>query len=119
MRLRIFIILIAITAVSCQSQNFDKVKWQTREDPAFPPSSREAMVNDLLSSNRLNDMKESQVIDLLGFPDYKDSSTLNYSIVVDYGFDIDPIYTKILRVYLDKDSSVRSVNIEEWKDTYH
>jgi hypothetical protein len=38
-----------------------------------------------------------------------------YPIITDYGSDIDPIYTKSLVLYLNKDSIITHYKVEEWK----
>jgi hypothetical protein len=94
---------------------FDKFKWNNQLDPAFPPPYRSKMVADLTTSYKLIGFKYSQLIELLGIPDNKDSSSLSYKIVVDYGHDIDPIYTKSLDFSFSKDSIVTSFKFNEWK----
>jgi hypothetical protein len=101
---------------SCQSEvKFDKIKWRIQEDPAFPPSARKQMLNDLLTNYRLNQMNKSQIIDLLGTPDFSEDSLLLYRVEEDYGSDIDLVYTKQLEVKLKPDLSVMAVEVHEWK----
>jgi hypothetical protein len=38
-----------------------------------------------------------------------------YVINTDYGNDIDPVYTKALTFYLNKDSVVTGYRVKEWK----
>lgn len=38
-----------------------------------------------------------------------------YDIEVDYGFDIDPIYTKVLILQFSKDSIVQTFEVKEYK----
>ena len=115
---RIIISCLSLLSIllSCQSEvKFDKVKWQTQEDPAFPPSSRKAMLNDLLSSYKLDQMNKSQVLNLLGQPDYSSDSDIVYKVIEDYVTDIDPVYTKQLEIKLEPDQSVKAVEVNEWK----
>lgn len=110
------LLLLSIVFLSCRSQErFDKVKWQTREDPAFPPPSRKAMLQDLQSNYKLEGMSRSQIVELLGEPDYKDDSSIAYKVEVKYGNDIDPVYTKTLEVKLDNNKTVQSVDVRDWK----
>ena len=60
-------------------------------------------------------MKYSDLIKLVGTPNGSDSSSITYLIEIDYGFDIDPIYSKDLYFFISKDSVVTSYKIEEWK----
>jgi hypothetical protein len=110
------LLIISIVFLSCQSQErFDKVKWQTREDPAFPPQSRKGMLKDLQSNYKLEGMSPSQITELLGEPDYKDDSSITYNIEEKYGSDIDPVYTKTLEVKLGNYNTVQAVDVREWK----
>ncbi len=94
---------------------FDKVKWNEKEDPAFPPSARVRMLNDLTTNNKLVGLKYSQLIEFLGRPNYRDSSSLAYTIIEDYGADIDPVYTKTLDFTFSKDSIITAFKLVEWK----
>ena len=73
------------------------------------------MLNDLLSSYKWNLLNKSQVLNLLGQPDYSSDSDIVYKVVEDYGTDIDPVYTKQLEVKLMPDQSVKAVEVNEWK----
>jgi hypothetical protein len=109
-------LLISIILLSCQSQErFDKVKWQMRDDPAFPPRSRKAMLQDLTSNYKLEGMSSSQIVELLGEPDNKDDSSITYKIEEKYGSDIDPVYTKTLEIKLGKNETAQAINVREWK----
>lgn len=103
---------------SCNSNNeikFDKNKWTEQTDPLFPSSYRSKMLTDLTSNYKLAGLKYSQLIELLGIPDYKDNGSLTYKIIVDYGNDIDPVYTKNLGFFFSKDSVITSFKVDEWK----
>lgn len=91
------------------------MKWQAREDPAFPPHSRKAMLNDLQSNYKLIGQSRLQIIQLMGEPDIADDSSLSYKIEAKYGSDIDPIYTRNLEIELNKDEKVKEVAVREWK----
>ena len=73
------------------------------------------MFMDLITNYKLVGIKYSQLIGLLGIPDSKDSNSLSYKIVVDYGHDIDPVYTKNLDFTYSNDSIITSFNVNEWK----
>lgn len=118
----VFIILQLVTLtllVACNDNNkqvkFDKNKWNEQADPLFPSSYRPQMLTDLTTNYKLVGFKYSQLIELLGIPDSKDSSSLSYKIVVDYGHDIDPVYTKDLNFTFSKDSTITSFKVDEWK----
>jgi hypothetical protein len=116
-RIRSIIACIAIIAltIACTERKFEKIGWTSKTDPNFPPSEREAMLNDLLTSHKLVGLKYTDVIALLGVPDEVDSSLMSYEIEIDYGSDIDPIYTKDLYLFITRDSLIRSYEIKEWK----
>ena len=51
-------------------EKFDKIKWNEREDPAFPPASRIHMINDLTTNNKLVGLTYNQLNFFLGTPDF-------------------------------------------------
>ena len=71
------------------------------------------MLSDLITNHKLIGLKYSQIVELLGEPDFKDS--LCYSIIVDYGTNIDPVYTKNLNFTFSMDSIITSFNVQDWK----
>ena len=110
------LIFVFFTFVSCNRQiKFDKNRWNEQADPVFPSSYRPKMLNDLITNNRLIGLRYHQLIELLGIPDNKDSSFLSYKIVVEYGSDIDPVYTKDLKFTYSRDSLINSFKVIEWK----
>ena len=92
---------------------FDKVKWMTKDDIEFP--FRNKMLKDLMTNYKLTGIKYSEVIKLLGEPNFSDSASFAYQVIEDYGRDIDPVYTKNLDFEFDKDSVITSYKIVEWK----
>lgn len=94
---------------------FDKNKWNEQTDPLFPSQYRPNMLADLTTNYKLVGLNYSQLIEFLGIPDAKDSSSLSYKIVVDYEKDIDPVYTKDLDFSFSKDSIITSFKVNEWK----
>lgn len=104
------------TMFSCNQQiKFDKNKWNEQTDPLFPSSYRSKMLRDLTTNYKLIGLSYHQLIDRLGMPDNKDSSLVSYKIVVEYGSDIDPVYTKDLKFTYSKDSLITSFKVVEWK----
>ncbi|MCC7514190.1 MAG: hypothetical protein IT212_05825 [Bacteroidia bacterium] len=122
-QLRFYYTIILLTTLSfffaCNNGNrqvkFDKNKWNDQADPLFPSVYRSKMLTDLTTNYKLKGLKYSELIELLGIPDSKDSSSLSYKIVVDYKHDIDPVYTKDLDFTFSKDSIITSFQINEWK----
>lgn len=109
-----FIVLILFSCGNRQTK-FDKDKWNVQTDPTFPSSYRPEMLTDLTTNYKLVGYKYSQLVELLGIPDYKDSSLLSYKIIVEYGHDIDPVYTKNLDFTFSEDSIITSIKINEWE----
>lgn len=115
---KVFIaILFIVTLSPCQTkQKFDKAKWAEVADlMTFP--NRKYMIDDLVQNYRLKGMTYQKLIELLDKPQKKLDSTFRvyYDIDVDYGTDIDPVYTKILSIEFDKDTVVRHFEVQEWR----
>ena len=111
------ILLTILLWSSCNQQvKFDKNKWNEQIDPLFPSRYRAKMLNDLTVHNKLVGLNYRQLIESLGTPDNKDSNVASYKIVVEYGSDIDPVYTKQLMLSYSKDSAITSFKIVEWKN---
>jgi hypothetical protein len=117
--MRLIYILILLTIfTSCKNEiKFDSKKWKTYADLDQYPY-RESMLGDIVDNDRLMGLKYQTVIDSLGQPENywdKKENELWYSVTVDYGTDIDPVYTKHLTVTIGSDSTVEKVEIKEWK----
>jgi len=119
-----FILLIlqftaVVILLSCNGGNkqikFDKNKWGEQADPLFPSPYRAKMLKDLTMNYDLKGLKYSELTELLGVPDTKDTNSLTYRILIDYKQDIDPVYTKDLKMFFSKDSVISSFKVSEWK----
>jgi outer membrane receptor for ferrienterochelin and colicin len=111
----LFFFLILFPSCSSGEMKFDKAKWEIREDAGLPSSYRKKMLNDLTTNYKLVGIKYSQLVDFLGEPNLKDSISLGYDIVIDFGHDIDPVYIKTLKFSFSKDSVISSFKIVEWE----
>ncbi len=102
---------------ACNNINFEKTGWVYQEDVGMYPN-REKMLKDLTENNKLKGLTYRELIAKIG-PDenYKQGydTCIFYSIVTDFGWDIDPVYTKSLVFKFNKDSVVVDYKIEEWK----
>jgi hypothetical protein len=117
----VFITLCFAFLTSCQ-QEFDSKKWDISIDGTYP--HREKMVDNLVERHGLKGKTVQEITDLLGVPDnYYDHNPyeMTYQIVVDYGFNIDPVYSKYLVLYLDdsdriinKSNRIIKVKIQEF-----
>lgn len=81
----------------------------------FP--NRKSMLDDLTKNISLKDKSYQDIVSLLGQPQYPIGSTMEvgYKIDEDYGSDIDPIYTQTFLLQFNKDSTVKSFEVKEWK----
>ncbi len=115
-KILIFLSLV-LTLFSCKRhEKFDKVKWAEVGDAMTFPN-RKYMIDDLVKNYQLKGKKYSEIIQLLNEPQSKLDSTLQvfYDVDIDYGSDIDPIYTKTLSLAFDKDTIVKNFEVREWK----
>eukprot|EP01133_Synstelium_polycarpum_P009293 gene9293-10898_t len=107
---------ILILLASCTGKvKFDKNKWDESIDPAFPSDFRDKMLPDLITNHKLIGLTCAQLVEKLGQPNNKENNTMSYNIIVDYGYDIDPVHVKHLTFSYSKDSLIRSYKITEWK----
>jgi hypothetical protein len=115
-----YYLILCFTLVGClncnqESEKFDKVSWNEISDPTFPPSQRKEMVNDVINNRVYPGMNKKEVVNVLGEPNYNSGSGIIYRIIVEYGTDIDPVFTMDLEIQFSKDSLVSSVRIKEWR----
>ena len=113
----IIICLIALVSLlnSCNNEiKFDQAKWREYPDLGFTPPYRKKMLTDLITNYKLKGAKYSEIISLLGAPNFQDSTSFGYDIITRYGSDIDPVYTKAIDFTFSKDSIITSFNVEEW-----
>jgi hypothetical protein len=107
--------MVFVLAACNRDLKFDKAKWNEQQDPAFPSPYRTGMLADLTAHYKLKGIKYADLVQLLGDPDLKDSSSLGYKIVEEYGRDIDPVYTRNLEFTFSKDSVITSFEVHEWR----
>lgn len=95
---------------------FDKSKWNERFDGFY--EYRENMVQDLMENHLEKGMELKKVVELLGEPgNYhnKEENEIIYEIMVDYGWNIDPMEGKELHIEFDKDSMITNYKLDHWK----
>ncbi|RVU02386.1 hypothetical protein EOD41_00140 [Mucilaginibacter limnophilus] len=112
----IVIVMLCLCLTACQPKlKFDKAKWNSRSDMEYP--YRDAMLDDLLKQHHLKGLTYKELTKNIGEPirALDNLEYAYYNIVTDYGSDIDPVYTKILSIKLNKDSIVTDYKVEEWK----
>ena len=110
-------LLLTLTLFSCKTQQkFDKAKWAEVADlMTFP--NRKYMIDDLVKNYQLKGKKYREIVELLDKPQTSLDSTMKifYDIDVDYGWNIDPIYSKTLLISFDKDTVVKSFAVNVWE----
>ncbi len=116
---QIIALIFLLLALGCNhnvvyKQKFDRSKWNLKDDMWYP--DRNSMVDDLVKNHKLKGLTYKELTKLVGEPDRWESNIDSpyYEIVTDFGSDIDPVYTKSLVVYLNKDSVITSLKILEW-----
>lgn len=115
-KLLIIIVLFLLSSCGEKEMNFDEKKWNERLDGSY--KYREYMVSDLMGNHLEKGMKYNQVIELLGLSGkYQNikSNEISYEIMVDYGWNIDPVEGKNLYFEFDKDSIIKNIRLEHWK----
>ena len=71
------------------------------------------MLDDLIAKHSIDGQSLDTITALLGPPDFKEGHDLLYTLVVDFGMDIDPVYLKYFVLKLDEDSIVIEHSIRE------
>lgn len=108
------VVIVVLFSLSCNQQSeFNKTDWRFKDDMVYP--NRKKMIKDLTINHKLVGLRYSQLIELLGQPNFHDSTSLTYTVDEDYGRDIDPIYIKNLNFIISLDSIITSFNVEELK----
>ena len=114
---RLMIICFCFFAACSNKQiEFDQTKWNKSIDGFY--EFREVMVKDLMENHLEKGMTYEQLTDLIGKPENianLKANTIGYTIMEDYGWDIDPVETKTLLIELTTDSLVQNFKVEHWK----
>ncbi|MBD1366902.1 hypothetical protein IDJ77_24035 [Mucilaginibacter sp. ZT4R22] len=111
------VFLLTSCVESTSKRKFNKTAWGEKIDWDF--YQREPMLDDLLQHHQIKGLTRKQLIDSLGEPaNYDDTTAMYYEIVTDFGSDIDPVYTKNLVIYLNKDSIATGFKVEALKPRY-
>lgn len=114
-----YITFLLLTILCCGHKDtvFDKAKWSQKIDGFY--QYRDEIVEDLISNHLRKGMSYKELQNLLGEPEnYTDleENTIAYGIMEDYGWNIDPVETKTLRIELTEDSLVSGYKIIHWKN---
>ena len=117
-RLAMLTFIFSLFFASCgvEQKKFDKNIWNDMDDIMY--SDRESMISDLMENYLRHGMTYKEVVELLGKPEkYANIKliTIGYEIMVDYGWNIDPVKGKTHYIELTNDSLVNDFKLEEWK----
>ena len=114
--LMIIFCLCFLSACGIDQLDFEKSKWNESVDGFY--KFRELMSSDLMENHLENGMTYQELTDLIGGPEnfanLKENS-IGYTLMEDYGWDIDPVETKTLMIELTADSLVQDFNIKHWE----
>ena len=114
--LMIIFCLCFLSACGIDQLDFEKSKWNESVDGFY--KFRELMANDLMENHLEKGMTYQELTDLIGEPEnfanLKENS-IGYTLMEDYGWDIDPVETKTLMFELTADSLVQDFNIKHWE----
>lgn len=104
------------TSCGVAEKKFDKATWNKRDDYTY--ANRESMVQDLMDNHLHKGMTYKNLTALIGQPEnyanMKDH-TIAYEIMVDCGWNIDPVEGKTLFIELAPDSTIISYKLEHWQ----
>lgn len=112
---KLFVILCLCFLGSCWTEqlDFEKSKWNDSVDGFY--KYRESMAIDLMENHLKKGMTYQELTDLIGQPENfanLKENTICYTLLEDYGWDIDPVETKILMIELTTDSLVQNFKVE-------
>ena len=105
-----------LSACGNKQLDFEKSRWNESVDGFY--KFRESMANDLMENHLEKGMTYQQLIDLIGEPENLGNlkeNIIGYTLMEDYGWDIDPIETKTLLIELTADSLVQDFKKVHWK----
>jgi len=87
-----FVLIYKIVHWYSYNQAFNKAEWADG-DEGFGYPKRRYMLNDLIENHKIRGLTYKQLIDTVGQPHIDSGSNeAYYNIVLDYGWDIDPVY---------------------------
>jgi len=121
------ILLIAMLFVAfsgChREQKFSREQWDMSKDDGLTFHLRDGIVNDLLKNYKLKGVKYKEIVHLLRYPQFKDSTHFYYEIIDTHDNMHRPDHVKNLVFYMGKDSIITKValydNKAAVKSTYY
>ena len=109
-------VFVLISSCGVKQKKFDKEGWNEMDD--FLYANRESMVKDLMDNYLYKGMTFQELTRLIGPPENYasgDPNTIAYEIMVDYGWNIDPVAGKTLFMELSSDSTLINYRLENWR----
>jgi len=95
-------ILLILVFVSCNNTSFDSEQWKNWKESESAPSLRWDMISDLEERHALKGMNKSQIIELLGKPESKNSKEFIYYL----GYARKGIDTGSLTIFFQNESVI-------------
>lgn len=107
--------ILFFSSCSFNQEKYNKQKWNLKDDVGYY-SYRDPMLKDLLKNHKIKGLNITELETLFGKIeiDSLNKKEILFNIVVDFGWDIDPVYTKDLIIILDKNSIAKDYKIIEW-----
>lgn len=116
--MKYILILSCFLLFSCSNKiPFDKAKWNVKEDVFY--DYREFMIDDLLSKKIIIGKNIQELEDLFGkleVLEEENNKIIVQNIVTDFGFDIDPIKTVNLVIYLNENDVAIKTELIKWEN---
>lgn len=112
-KLMVIFCLFFLSACGKKQIDFEKSKWNESVDGFY--KFRESMANDVMENYLKKGMTYQELTDLIGEPENfanLKTNTIGYTLMEDYGWDIDPVETKTLLIELTADSLVQKFKIK-------
>jgi len=111
----LFLLLYKVIDWYNYNQVFNKSAW-IDGDEGFGYPQRKYMLNDLIEHHKIKGLTYKQLVNNMGYARIDSGSyEAYYNVILDYGWDIDPVYSKDLVIQLNRDSVVTGFEIKEWK----
>lgn len=109
------IFILFFSSCSFNQEKYNKQKWNLKDDVGYY-SYREPMLKDLLENHKIKGLNITELEKLFGKIEIDSSNKKEvfFNVVVDFGWDIDPVYTKDLIIILDNNSIAKDYKIIEW-----
>ena len=106
LKIQLFILTISFFIFSCE-EKFNLQKWNEKNVDWQISDVRENMIEDLINSKVLINKDTSQILQMFGEPETKESNSFHYLVREKYGLNIDPEYVSYLAIEFDKNNKVK------------